>query len=126
MNDSLGQDWQTYRDDAAASTSYWMTVNGIFRHLLTQPDSAAEVAARAAHLLDEGPFELGAVVAKVDDLEASLGRNSDRCWEKWGPSYQSYGSWGGRDDFTTPDEEVDYVRGWLAEHDAAMRAIWGL
>jgi hypothetical protein len=126
MNQAFGQDWRTYRSDASASTSYWMSMNGIFRHLVTQPDSAAEVAARVDHLLNAGPFELGRVQAHVDELRASLGRNSDRTWEKWGAQYQTYGSWGNRDDFTTPPEEVAYVQAWLADHDAAVRAIWGL
>jgi hypothetical protein len=126
MNDSLGQDWLTYRADASASTSYWMAINGIFRHLLTHPDSAAEIAARADHLLNDGTFELGAVQARVDALQASLGRNADREWERWGDRYQSYSGWRRRDDFTTPAEEVDYLRAWLVEHDTAMRAIWGL
>src|SRR6185436_14250294 len=78
MNDALGQDWRTYRSDASAGTSYWMTMNGIFRHLLTQTDSAGEVAARVDHLLNAGPLELGTVVAHVDELQASLGRNADR------------------------------------------------
>jgi hypothetical protein len=126
MNDALGQDWQTYRSDASASTSYWMSMNGIFHHLLTQPDSAAEVEARVDHLLNAGPLELGTVQAHVDEMQASLGRNADRTWEKWGSQYQSYGSWRRRTDFTTPTEEVAYVRDWLADHDTAVRAIWGL
>jgi spore coat protein H len=126
MNDALGQDWRTYRADASASTAYWMSMNGIFRHLLTHPDSAAEIAARADHLLNAGTFELGAVQARVDELQASLGRSSDRTWEKWGDQYRAYGSWDDRDDFTSPAEEVAYVRAWLAAHDDAVRAIWGL
>jgi hypothetical protein len=126
MNDALGQDWRTYRNGASASTSYWTNMNGIFRHLLSHPDSAAEIAARAEHLLNDGPLALDAVVARVDELQASLGRNADRTWEKWGDRYRTYASWDDRVDFTTPSQEADYVRAWLAEHDAAMRAIWGL
>jgi len=126
MNDALGQDWQTYRADASASTSYWMSMNGIFRHLLTQPDSAAEVEARMDHLLNAGPLELATVQAHVDEMQASLGRNSDRTWEKWGDRYETYSGWRRRTDFTTPPEEVAYVRDWLADHDTAVRAIWGL
>ena len=84
------------------------------------------VERRADLLLNAGPFELETVQAHVDALQASLGRNSDRTWEKWGAQYQTYGGWGNRDDFTTPPAEVAYVRDWLADHDAAVRTIWGL
>jgi hypothetical protein len=103
-----------------------MSMNGIFRHLLTQPDSAAEVEARVDHLLNAGPLELGTVHAHVDELWVSLGRNADRTWEKWGDRYQSYASWRNRDDFTTPPDELIYVKDWLTDHDTAVRAIWGL
>jgi len=66
------------------------------------------------------------VHAHVDELWVSLGRNADRTWEKWGDRYQSYASWRNRDDFTTPPDELIYVKDWLTDHDTAVRAIWGL
>lgn len=126
MNESFGQGWQTDRLDASASLSRWRGVNGIFAHLIDQPDSAAEIEARALHLLDDGPLERASVDARIDALTAQLGRHLDRSWAKWGDDYRTYGGWSWRDDFTTPEDEVDYIRDWLDDHDAAMRAIWGL
>ena len=36
-----------------------------------------------------------------------------RDWERWGSEYRSYGGWSWRSDWTTPEEEVAYIRDWV-------------
>jgi spore coat protein H len=127
MNHSLGQDWRTLRSSPnGAGMSYWTGVNGIFDHFFDQDESEAEVGERAQHLLNEGPLEAGAVEERMDTLVAQLGRHRERAWDRWGDRYLHYAGWNWRNDFTTPDEELDYLRGWIEAHDASVRAIWEL
>jgi len=118
LNDSFGQNWYTLRVSSTERNDYYWN-NRIFRMLQEHPDAQAMVRARFASYRDGGPFGPAALGAQLDAYLETLGPNVDRDWARWGAEYQSYGRWSwdrsSAGDWTTPSEEVAYVRSWLNE-----------
>ena len=118
LNDSFGQNWYTLRVSSTERNDYYWN-NRIFRMLQEHPDAQAMVRARFSSYREGGPFEPAALGALLDGYLETLGPNVNRDWARWGAEYQSFGRWSwdrsAAGDWTTPSEEVDYVRSWLNE-----------
>jgi spore coat protein H len=122
LNYSFGQDWMTLRVPASSWNDFrW--ANQIFVHLQDDPDAAAAMAARYDALV-AGPMSADAMNARIDAYIAELGASRDRDWARWGPEYQAYGGWAGYrpGDWTDPDQELAYVRQWIADHEATLES----
>lgn len=118
FNHSLGQTWQTERE--ASSTDYdFFWSNNLFKRALGDPALAPVWEARMRAALD-GPLANDAVQARIDDRVARLKPSMDRDWDKWREQYRSYGGWYWRTDWTEPDEELAYLREWVAERSEYM------
>jgi hypothetical protein len=66
-----------------------------YRRLLRGPLSKAEVL----HLID----------GYASELDAAARRDESR----WGQQYRTFERWAGRTDFTTYEQEVQYLRQWV-------------
>lgn len=120
FNHSLGQTWQTEREPATYDYDF-TDANGLFKRLLDSPTHGPPMrerfaTARAGALSDE------AVQAKIDGYVARIDDAAHRDEEKWGEAYRQYGGWSWRTDWTTYEEEVEYVRAWVSTRVAFIDA----
>ncbi|WP_437282154.1 CotH kinase family protein [Sorangium sp. So ce375] len=113
FNASFGQDWQTLREPAS-DTSEYLNVNHLFKRLLEEPSIGDPLRARYDEVL-HGALDDAEIQAIVDGYVARIDASARRDEAKWGEAYRSYGDWSGRDDFTTYEEEIAYLKAWISE-----------
>jgi spore coat protein H len=118
FNHAFGQTWQTERQ--ASSTDYdFFWTNNLFRRLLQDPVHGPRMEARMQEQL-AGTFAASAIDARIDAWIERIEPSTERDWKKWQDSYRSYGGWSWRTDWTTHDEEVEYLRVWVNEREGYM------
>lgn len=122
FNDSLGQNWYTLRQ-AASPVDGYTGYNRLFGRLTSHADFGPPLAARyAAELGEAGAFDLAAIEAMIDELAAELSPSVARDERRWRSAYLSFSRWSSRGDFLTAAEETAYVREWIADRWAVLRA----
>ncbi|MBF9017784.1 MULTISPECIES: CotH kinase family protein [unclassified Oceanispirochaeta] len=110
-NQSFGQNYITKRKSPSFS-KYAQSQNGIFKRLVNHPGYETAQNSRYSEMLDTA-LELDQILAEVDTLWDEVQEAAEADWDKWGKEYRSYEWWENRDDFTTPREEVDYIKMWI-------------
>ena len=96
------------------------SANGLFERLLADPDLGPAMRQRYRDAL-AGPLALDAVLAAVDAYAAANDFGARRDWARWEAEYRAFGRWSDCNDWTSYDEEVQYLRDWLTERDAALK-----
>jgi hypothetical protein len=115
LNHSFGQTWQTEREDADVRNDY-IGNNRLFELALADPALRTAIYDRYRTLRAAGaPLSVAAMNARIDAYLAEIDPSARRDQRRWTSEYQSYGGWSWRTDFTTFDEEVAYLRQWLAD-----------
>lgn len=122
FNHSFGQTWQSDREAADIHQEY-RDANRLFDRMLAEPTFADPMLARYAELLS-GPLEISALLDIVDEWIVEIDASARRDEQLWGAAYRSYGGWSWRSNFTTYDEELDYLREWLAARWSFQDAIY--
>ncbi len=123
FNASFGQAWTTHRMPATPADSY-AGANHLFARLLADEDLGGAMRDRYRDALGEdGPFSAVAVQSLVDEMASALERSAARDWSVWQDDYQAFERWNDRSDWTTPEQETDYVRSWLTGRVAAVDAM---
>ncbi|WP_152622438.1 CotH kinase family protein [Archangium violaceum] len=111
LDGTFGQTWKTQRlrPTAALDTG---ADNELFRRLLAEPAFAGPLRARLRAQLSQ---ELAPVLlhARLDELAGEIAPSARRDEARWMEQYRSFPLWSQRTDFTTFDEEVEYIRQWL-------------
>jgi hypothetical protein len=123
FNHALGQTWQTDREPATYAYDF-TGANNLFRRLLLSADYGDAMRGTMLDALD-GAWSQEELAGLIDAYMAAIGPSGARDWDKWGDQYETYGGWSWRSNWTTHDEEVDYVRAWLAERHAYVEAWIG-
>jgi len=113
FNAALGQNWYTLRTGAGGVETF-LYANRLFERLFAAPGHGDAMRARYASDL-YGAFDLGEVLAIVDDYVAEIDAGARRDEERWGEAYRSFYRWADRDDFTTYEQEIEYVRAWITQ-----------
>ncbi|MCP4448198.1 MAG: hypothetical protein GY811_23100 [Myxococcales bacterium] len=113
LNDSLGQNWQTRRTDSDDYETFFSR-NELFRRLLGHPTHGPAIRLRYKNALETGAFSEASLSAQIDWYEAEMHLSAARDWARWESEYRSFGPWSGRGDFTSHEEELEYVRDWIA------------
>ncbi|AKT38459.1 CotH kinase family protein [Chondromyces crocatus] len=113
FNESFGQTWQSERTGASEVIEY-RNMNRLFDRFLEEPSIAGPLKARYAEVL-HGVYSESAVQALVDGYIARIDTSARRDEQKWGQAYQTYGGWAWRNNFTTYEEEVAYLKAWISE-----------
>ena len=123
FNGSFGQAWNTLRT-SSQSVDYFAWTNEIFTRMRNDPTLAGVLAQRFRGALDDS-FSVEAWNARIDqyrvDLPAAV---IARDQARWGELMLSFDRWSDRPDLTTPDEEIAYIRAWLAERHAVYDALY--
>lgn len=120
FNQSFGQDYITYRAGYRERPAVMAEWNELMTKLLADPVLGEEARQRYEEALG-GTFSADAVLALVDELAAAQDASARRDEARWEWDYRHYWNWGDRRDFTSYDEEVEYVRGWVADRVAFLQ-----
>ena len=122
FNASFGQTWQTAREPASILVEYKGT-NRLFERFLDEPSIGNPLRARYNDVL-HNQYNEKAVLALIDAYEAQIDASARRDEGKWQNQYQSYGGWSWRNDFTTYEQELVYLKQWIAERWAFQDATY--
>jgi spore coat protein H len=113
FNGSFGQNYSTERISAYFNTSY-ITINAIFNRVVELSSFEEEKIEDYDDLLaDGGNWDLDNLLAEVDTLWSEIEEAANDDWDEWGDTYID--EWSKGDDYTTPEEEVIYMKEWIAE-----------
>jgi spore coat protein H len=125
FNESFGQDFATRRAGAEATQPEGLYVmnNGLFERMLRQPSIGPAMRARYASVL-RSAYALDSLLSRLDDMVREIAVSAHRDEEKWQAAYRAYAGWSGRTDFTSFDEEVQYVRQWIAARHAYVSSLY--
>jgi spore coat protein H len=125
LNESFGQDWKTYRTAAQSSApeDYYPKMNSIFTRILADPMFGPAVRARYGTVL-AGTFASDAVIAQLDAMANEIDASAHRDQQKWMSAYRTYMSWSQRTDFTTYDQELDYMRQWIRDRHTFLETFY--
>jgi spore coat protein CotH len=113
FNHSFGQTWQTAREAADVSTEYRWN-NRLFERFLDEPAIGDALRARYARVLSD-LYAPSTLLSLIDGYVAEIDASARRDEARWGAAYRSYGGWSFRDDFTSYEEEIAYLREWVID-----------
>ncbi|MBI2894316.1 MAG: CotH kinase family protein [Deltaproteobacteria bacterium] len=123
FNASFGQDWQSERQGWDERPEELAWANELFARFLDEPTIGDPLRERYARVLD-GPFALGEVTDLFDGMAAEVRDAALRDEERWAGEMRAYPGWSWREDFTTHEEEVEYVRDWLTGRWTFVQGIY--
>jgi CotH protein len=115
FNDSFGQSYLTFREgrEATRDPEELLDYNLLFERLLAEPTTREPLIARFQQVL-ANEWEVGSVLQSFDGWAAEIAGAAARNERKWNPDFTAhFGEF--RPSFTTHDEEVAFVRQWIAD-----------
>jgi spore coat protein H len=118
FNDAFGQDGITERQLATRDLEELAVFNLLFERMLTEPETRGPLVARYRQLLDN-EWQLDSVLESVDAWAREIMPVADRDWSRWGAAYAAW--YVSRQDVTTPEQEIEFVRQWVMERWAYVR-----
>ncbi len=121
FNAAFGQNWYTLRNPAD-DVDLFVGRNNIFRRLLENSPYADQLPDRYTAEL-AATFDLDAMLARIDDYVAEIDPSARRDEAKWQATYRAFPHWASRDDFTTYEQEIAYIRDWLRDRHEVMSAL---
>lgn len=113
FNHSFGQTWQTAREAADTLTEY-RHHNRLFERFLDEPAIGDALRARYDRVLAD-IYTPSYLLSLIDSYVAEIDASARRDEAKWGYAYRTYGGWTFRDDFTSYEEEIAYLREWIID-----------
>ncbi len=114
FNDSFGQNWQTRRTDSEDYEPFFSR-NEIFVRLQAHPTHGPAIRQRYKELLEDGALAPDALRTLLDQYQAEIELAAARDWARWENEYRSFSRWNDRSDFTSHEEEFQYLRTWIDE-----------
>lgn len=114
FNASFGQGYRTQRRPATAhALPDFSKYNELFARLLRDEALRSRVMGRLREAL-AGVWQRDVVLELFDSWVSEIGASALRDEQMWGTPFRDFG-WGGRTDWTTYSEEVNFVRDWIRE-----------
>jgi len=111
LDASFGQGWDTRRHPATELRDFARD-NLLFSRMLQDPAIAGPMRERYRQLL-HGPLAKAEVLQLIDGYAHELDAAARRDEARWGPQYRTFERWADRTDFTSWEQEVDYIRQWV-------------
>ncbi|WP_257447836.1 CotH kinase family protein [Archangium lipolyticum] len=118
LDASFGQDWDTRRN-APEDPPRFTAKNHLFTRMLADPSIATPMRERYRALL-QGELRAEVVLGLIDQFEREVASAARRDEARWREEYLGFKRWKTRTDFTTFDEEVEYLRWWVRTHWGAL------
>lgn len=126
LNESWGQNWYTGRVLALSDTAFPALLanrNGIFARIVAIPALRARLRQRMQSAL-KGPMAKAEVLALFDRLRAEVALSARRDDRRWDAERRAYPLFASREDFTTFDEEMVYMRTWIELRWSWLEALY--
>ncbi|MBN1205473.1 MAG: CotH kinase family protein [Myxococcaceae bacterium] len=111
LDTSFGQAWNTWRI-APELLSDFSDRNLLFARMLADPSIAGPMRERYRDLL-RGELREEEVLGLIEQYSRELAAAARRDEAHWGKAYRDFRRWRRRTDFTTYDEEIEYLRQWV-------------
>lgn len=111
LDGTFGQSWKTQRLRPTAPLDTGAE-NGMFGRILAEPTLAGPLRARLRAAL-HGELAPALLQARLEQMALEVGPSARRDERRWGALYRAFPLWSFRTDFTTFDEEVNYLREWI-------------
>ena len=111
FNASFGQNWKTTRMIPRDDISFDYR-NRLFKRMLAAPAIKGAIDQRYAEVLTER-VPKATVLGWIDAYAAEIEPSARRDERKWSATYRSWPNFSTRTDFTTWEQEVDYLRSWV-------------
>jgi len=115
FNHSFGQDWKTNRTDCLLDPDY-RNKNNIFNRFFEDETFSESIESRYRNYLStDGAFDLNWIISRIDEYYAEIRDAALNNEKKWQEKYQNYKLWSDRDDFTTFEEEIQYIKNRITQ-----------
>ena len=122
FNHSFGQNYNTKRIPNSFSSRTFVTANGIFSKLVGHPDFNSMNTFYSAILADE--WSTASINSYIDEIWNQIEGAAEDDWNKWGDKYKNFSRWKDRNDWTTPQQEVEYIKYWIARQHALASGVF--
>ncbi len=113
LDATFGQSWSTHRHPPDRREDF-AGDNLLFARMLADPSIAGPLRERYRALL-QNELSAGEVLALLDAYAAEIHPSALRDEARWLKHYRNFERWNTRTDFTTHEQEVEYLRGWIRE-----------
>jgi hypothetical protein len=126
LNYSFGQDWQTKRVTAQSTKpegGVYTTLNALFERILADANFGPALRVRYGQEL-AGPFTTDGILTLFDAMAREIDASAARDEQRWQAQYRAYAAWSGRTDFTTYQQELQYVRRWILDRHAFLSTLY--
>lgn len=125
LNQSFGQDWRTLRVSHTfrAPEVDYAGFNELFGRLLAEPSIVEPLRVRYAESL-RGALDADELIERLDTWSAEIADSARRDEGRWRQQYLDFGPWTEREDFTTFEQEVAYVRSWIIQRFAYLEQLY--
>ncbi|HET8940195.1 MAG TPA: CotH kinase family protein [Polyangiales bacterium] len=125
LNHSFGQQWNTERASPTVTRpeGLYPQMNNLFEKLLAGPRGGG-MRQRYAETLARDAFALDRVSELFDAMVAEVDASAHRDEQLWGAKYRSFGRWNTRTDFTSFEQEIQYVRQWIKDRHAYLESLY--
>jgi spore coat protein CotH len=125
LNASFGQDWKTFRSPADTSPpdAWFRSVNNLFDRILSDATMGPALEQRYGVEL-KGPLAGDTVIELFDGMASEIEQSALRDEQKWQSAYRAYMLWKDRTDFTSYQQEVEYVRRWISVRHAYLEDLY--
>ncbi|MFY0522468.1 CotH kinase family protein [Archangium gephyra] len=120
LDASFGQNWDTRRNEPEDRTTY-ASRNRLFARMLEDPAIAGPLRERYRVLL-QGELRAEVVLGLIDQYAREIAPAARRDEVHWRQQYLDFFRWRTRTDFTTFDEEVEYLRRWVRQRWSALES----
>ncbi len=107
----LGQNWNTTRTSPTDSKDFGER-NALLRRMQADPVLIGPARDRL-HSLVRNELSMEVVLPVLDDYARQVHPSALRSDARWRSAYRSYKRWSTRSDFTTFEEELEYLRAWI-------------
>lgn len=113
LDASFGQSWDTRRTGSTTLLNF-TGANHLFARMLAEPTIATPMRERYRELL-RGPLAKEEVLKLIDGYVREIHTVALRDEARWLQQYRTFERWSDRTDFTTHEQEVEYLRQWVDE-----------
>ncbi|AKI99735.1 CotH protein [Archangium gephyra] len=113
LDASFGQDWDTRRLGPTVLLDF-SGVNRLFARMLEEPSISGPLRERYRSML-RGPLAKEEVLKLLDGYVREIHPVALRDEARWLQQYRTFERWSDRTDFTTHEQEVEYLRRWVDE-----------
>ncbi|MCP4177193.1 MAG: hypothetical protein GY756_05445 [bacterium] len=113
FNESFGQAWNTKRRGNGFDPNY-NSKNGIFNRLVANPEFSDTYNNRYKLLL-QNALNIDEIIDEIDLLYGEVKDSAYKDFSKWEKEYTNIVHWDDREDFTSVDEEVEYIKNWITD-----------